>query len=165
MAVELRRIEGLKASHTRRTIYDLPDDVLCEIFLLYAKDCRQQYEESHWGDFKQWPYVWTRVALVCRRWRTVALGYTALWTWVVPIRAEATRTFLQRSGQRRLTIVYHRDEDVDTQQRVDREPQYDHNGYCTNYDDGRKRPALHPGIHHVFSHLARIERQIGRAHV
>ena len=92
------------------SISRIPDEILAQIFLAYAEDCRDKYENARplSDDCEQGPYCWLIVASVCSRWRNVSLACSRLWEWIVPLRHEAISVFVERSACRPLSIVHRR---------------------------------------------------------
>ncbi|KAL1694026.1 hypothetical protein GGG16DRAFT_48221 [Schizophyllum commune] len=93
------------ARNAHALINKLPDEILERIFLLV---------QPYYGDFlPKWPGLksleWTAVTRVCRRWRLIAISYSALWTTLDLCHdwsADVARTFLARSGDAPLTVFF-----------------------------------------------------------
>ena len=61
LAKEITRLERQRRLYTPRTIHTLPNEIIAQIFLEYAHDCRDRYKAARWDDFTQRPYIWMRV--------------------------------------------------------------------------------------------------------
>lgn len=91
---------------THRTLHinSLPEEVLRQIFLEHVLWCRSGYEKSPLSG-KRKPYIWLRVAFVCRLWRTVAIEYPTLWSVIVVTHPlDCIRVMIQRARRLDLDI-------------------------------------------------------------
>lgn len=121
-------ISQLQCSTQR--IKDLPDDILQIVFEMayrhYFPYCR-----AYWENSTDSPVILTHV---CRRWRHLALSLSSLWSCLHIVSTEpehstprglsatALEVYLQRSGQRKLSVLISRhcsNEEDDSQERED----------------------------------------------
>ncbi|TRM67326.1 hypothetical protein BD626DRAFT_625811 [Schizophyllum amplum] len=93
------------AENARVPINKLPTEILERIFKLV---------QPHYGDFvPRWPNrsssEWTSVTRVCKRWRNVAIAYSALWSTIDLCHnysAAEGRAFLAHSGDAPLAVFF-----------------------------------------------------------
>ncbi|KAF7794969.1 hypothetical protein EIP86_006112 [Pleurotus ostreatoroseus] len=79
----------------------LPSELLQEIFSIFAQLCPRRNDHV---DGLRWD-SWVQVTHVCRRWRSVALAFPALWTRITVVNARVARAWFHRSGELPLDVV------------------------------------------------------------
>ena len=89
MASIARRSITNKQNGVLHPLRRLPEEILLQIFELCANEEAQEWFEYTWSLTPN-PRTPTRMAGVCRRWRSIALGYPRLWRRVL-VPAYATR--------------------------------------------------------------------------
>lgn len=74
-------------------VYDLPKDVMVEIFWLLAQPAATPTKRTRKDQLD-----WIRVTHVCRSWREIALSQPKLWSFVDLAHLKSARAFLERSN-------------------------------------------------------------------
>ncbi|KAI4520293.1 hypothetical protein K525DRAFT_204038 [Schizophyllum commune Loenen D] len=101
-----RIVAAVKSAYNAHASIDrFPNDILERIFLLV----QPQYDDF----LPRWPGLnaleWMVITRVCRRWRLIAISFSALWTTLDLCRdrpADVGLAFLERSGDAPLTVFF-----------------------------------------------------------
>ena len=101
-----RIVAAVKSAYNAHAFIDkLPSEILERIFVLV----QPQYDDF----LPRWPGLnaleWMVITRVCRRWRLIAISFSALWTTLDLCRdrpADVGLAFLERSGDAPLTVFF-----------------------------------------------------------